>query len=237
MERWLNALSGLSAVLIVAAQALVFLYAPTEATMGHVQRIFYFHVSAAWVGFFAFFVTFVSSVVYLFFRRERRWDIVALSSAEIGVAFLAMVVATGPLWAKPVWNVWWTWDPKLTTVLVLLFIYISYLMLRGMVESPEKRAVLAAVVGIVGFADVPLVFGAVRWWGTRSPLHPIIATSQGFSLAPRMFFTLLFCLGAFTLLYFTLLAHRIRLERLADEVAVLREWGKGNREWDAGNRG
>jgi heme exporter protein C len=230
MERWLNVLSSLSAAAIMTAQGLAFMYAPTEVTMGHVQRIFYFHVSSAWVGFFAFFVTFVSSVIYLFFWRERRWDIVALSSAEIGVAFLVMVVTTGPLWAKSVWNTWWTWDPKLTTVLVLLFIYISYLMLRSMVENPEKRALLAAVVGIVGFADVPLVFGAVRWWGTRSPLHPIIATSEGFSLSPRMLFTLLFCLGAFTLLYLTLLAHRIRLERLADEMAALKEWAMRNKE-------
>ena len=222
MERWLSVLNGLSAAAIMTAQGLVFLYAPTEATMGHVQRIFYFHVSAAWVGFFAFFITFVSSVIYLFFRREQRWDIVASCSAEIGVVFLVMVVATGTLWARPVWNVWWTWDPKLTTALVLLFIYLAYLMLRGMVDEPERRARLAAVVGIVGFADVPLVFGAVRWWGTRSPLHPIIATGEGFALSPRMFFTFLFCLGAFTLLYCTLLAHRIRLERLADEVAALK---------------
>ncbi len=218
----LYVLNGLTAVVTAVALYMALLFAPTEATMGHVQRIFYFHVSSAWVGFFAFFVTFLSSVAYLW-KRERRWDIIALSSVEIGVAFLFMVITTGPLWARPVWNVWWTWDPKLTTAFILLLIYVSYLMLRGAVEDEARRARFAAVLGIVGFIDVPIVFGAVRWWGERSPFHPIIASRQGFDIAPRMLVALLVCLAAFTLLYFTLLIHRIRLEQTAEEVKVLKQ--------------
>lgn len=208
-----------STVAILTALGMVFLYAPREATMGDVQRIFYFHVSSAWVGFFAFFVTFLAGILYLA-RRERRWDILALSSVEVGLTFITMAVLTGSLWARPVWGTYWTWEPRLTISAVQLLIYIAYGMLRRTVEGPERQARFAAVYGIVAFVTVPLSWFAIRWWRT---IHPDLFTGGGgMAITPRMVHTLLVSLGAFTLLYVTLLRQRIRLERLSDRVAALR---------------
>jgi heme exporter protein C len=202
-----------SAVALMAALGMVFLYAPREATMGDVQRIFYFHVASAWVGFFAFFVTFLAGIGYLA-RGERRWDILALSSVEIGLTFIAMTVVTGSLWARPVWGTYWTWEPRLTISAVQLLIYVAYGMLRTSVESPERKARFVAVYGIVAFVTVPLSWFAIRWWRT---IHPDIMTGgEGMAFTPKMGHTLLVSLVAFTLLYATLLRQRIRLERAAD---------------------
>lgn len=208
-----------SAVAVLTALGMVFLYAPREATMGDVQRIFYFHVSSAWVGFFAFFVTFLAGILYLI-RGERRWDILALSSVEVGLTFITMAVITGSLWARPVWGTYWTWEPRLTISAVQLLIYIAYGMLRRAVEGPERQARFAAVYGIVAFVTVPLSWFAIRWWRT---IHPDILTGGGeMTLTPRMVQTLLVSLAAFTLLYVTLLRQRIRLERFADALAALK---------------
>jgi heme exporter protein C len=200
------------------ALGMAFLYAPREVTMGDVQRIFYFHVASAWVGFFAFSVTCLGSVAYLA-RGERRWDILALSSAEIGTACIAMTVVTGALWAKPVWGTYWTWEPRLTISAVQLLIYVAYGMLRASVEGPERRARFAAVYGIAAFVTVPLSWFAIRWWRT---IHPNVLTGEGMAITPRMVHTLLVSLGAFTLLYAALLRQRVRLERTADRRARLR---------------
>ncbi len=207
-----------SAVAILTALGMVFLYAPREATMGDVQRIFYFHVSSAWIGFFAFFVTFLAGIMYLI-RGERRWDILALSSVEVGLTFIAMAVITGSLWARPVWGTYWTWEPRLTISAVQLLIYIAYGMLRRAVEGPERQARFAAVYGIVAFVTVPLSWFAIRWWRT---IHPEILSEGDMALTPRMVQTFLVSLVAFTLLYATLLRQRIRLERFADALALLR---------------
>jgi len=211
-------LTWASAIAMIAALYMVFVYAPTERTMGDVQRIFYFHVSSAWVGFFAFFVTLMASVAYLW-KGTRRWDILALSSVEVGVVFITMTIISGSLWAKVAWNVWWTWDPRLTTSTILWLIYVSYLMLRNAIDDAARRARFAAVYGIVGFVSVPITFMAIRWWRT---IHPVIFESEGFHLTGPMLITLLFCIGAFTILYFTLLIHRVRLEQLTDEVEQLK---------------
>jgi heme exporter protein C len=208
-----------SALSIVVGLYLALLWAPTEATMGHVQRIFYFHVPSAWVGFLAFFVTLVASILYLR-RRTGAWDIVAASSVEIGVAFSLMAICSGSIWARLTWNTWWTWDPRLTTTTVMLVIYVAYLMLRGALDDPARRARFAAVYGIMGFVSVPITFMAIRWWRT---IHPIILSSSGFEMSSPMLTTLLVCVGAFTMFYFDLLVHRVRLERLADEVAKLKD--------------
>ncbi len=205
----------LSAVAVLAALGMVFLYAPREATMGDVQRIFYFHVASAWVGFFAFFVTCLAGIVYLL-RGGRQWDVLALSSVEVGLTFITMAVITGSLWARPVWGTYWTWEPRLTISALQLLIYLAYGMLRGAIESPERRARFAAVYGIIAFVTVPLSWFAIRWWRT---IHPDILTGGGgMAITPRMFHTLLVSLFAFTLLYVVLLRARIRLERAADAV-------------------
>jgi len=227
-----DALSLVAAVMVIVGLFMALVYAPDAINLpaGPVrltQHVFYFHVASAWVGFFAFFVTLVGSVMYLW-KGERRWDILALSSVEIGVAFIAMVLVTGPLWARPTWGIWWTWEPKLTTAAILELIYVAYLMLRAMTEDPERRARFAAVLGIVGFIDVPIVFGAVRWWGaTSTSAHPIVVRGGGFDIGPKMLTALLFCIAAFTVLYFALLVWRMRLERLRDGIRQLKQTWRG----------
>jgi heme exporter protein C len=214
-------LTALTAVAMIVSLYMVFLYAPREATMGDVQRIFYFHVPSAWLAFFAFFLVFVFSFAYLL-RGGRRWDTLAAASAEIGVLFCTLVLITGPIWAKPVWGVWWTWDARLTLTLVLWLIYVAYLMLRHYMTDPERRATFAAVLGVIGFIDVPLVYFSIRWWRTQHP-QPVMAGGEGSGLEPAMLTTLLVCIGTFTLLFFTLLRHRLRLQALRDEVDTLQD--------------
>ncbi len=191
-----------------AALYAIFFYAPVEKTMGIVQKIFYFHVPSAFLAFFAFFITFISSIFYLI-RRDEGWDIAASCSAEIGVVFCTIVLITGPLWAKPIWNVWWTWDPRLTTTLILWFIYAAYLMLRGIIGD-DRRSVFSAVFGIIGFVNVPITFLAIRLWRT---IHPVILTKQGLNISPPMKNTLVLTSIAFLLLFLTLLLNRIRFEK------------------------
>ncbi|MFN2157941.1 MAG: cytochrome c biogenesis protein, partial [Anaerolineae bacterium] len=173
MERWTrthrNLLWAVSAVTIGIALFLVFLVAPREATMGDMQRVFYFHVPSAWVGYLALFVSFVASLLYLR-RRESRWDRLALSSAEIGLVFITEGIITGSFWAKATWGVWWTWEPRLTTSAVLWAIYASYLTLRRAMEEQGRRERVAAVYSVLGFVAVPINFMAIRWWRTVHPL-------------------------------------------------------------------
>ncbi len=193
-------------------------YAPMEKTMGDAQRIFYFHVPSAWVAFLAFFVVFLASLMYLW-QRERRWDAVAQSAAEIGVVFATLVLLTGPIWAKKAWGTFWVWDARLTTTLVLWMIYIGYLMLRGAAEG-DRRARFAAVLGIIGFLDVPIIYLSVTWWRTQ---HPTLVVSEPGGLMPAMTQTLMVALLSFTLLFVFLLIQRVRLEQTRDQVNFLRE--------------
>ncbi len=206
-------------VAMVAALYAAFIYAPTEATMGDVQRIFYFHVPSAWSAFLAFGVVFVASIQWLR-TRNPRWDAIAVSSAEVGIVFCTIALITGSIWAKPTWGTWWDWDPRLTTTLILWLVYVSYMMLRTAVDNPARRASLSAVVGIVGFIDVPVVFMSIRWWRT---VHPVVLGSGGFSMDSSMVATLMVCLVAFTLLYFHILRLRISLEKQRNEVHRLRD--------------
>jgi heme exporter protein C len=192
-------------------------YAPMERTMGDAQRIFYFHVPSAWIGFLAFFVVFVASIMFLL-KRERRWDALALSAAEIGVMFTTLVLLTGPLWARKAWGVFWVWDARLTTTLILWLIYIGYLMLRATAET-ERRARFAAVLAIIGFLNVPLIFVSVQIWRT---MHPQLIVTEPGGLAPQMTQTLVVCLLSFTWLFVYLLIQRVRLEQARDRVNTLR---------------
>lgn len=209
------------AVYVLVALGLVwtFLVSPTEKVMGDVQRIFYFHVASAWNAFLAFFVVFVASIQYLR-TRERRWDLLGYCSAEVGVVFTTIVLLTGPVWARPIWLTWWTWDPRLTTTLILWFIYLAYLVIRSTAESNESQARLAAVFGIIGFLDVPLVFVSARWW--RS-IHPVLVQKDKMNMEPPMMVAMILAVVSFTLLYAYLTSLRMRIELLDQETREIKE--------------
>ena len=210
-------LIGLGLALMIAALYMVFVYVPTEKETGIVQRIFYFHVPVAWAAFLAFFITFISSIGYLA-KRQEKWDTVACASAEAGVVFTTLVLITGPIWAKPVWGIWWTWDARLTTSLVLWLIYVVYLLVRGFAAEPSKSARYGAVIGIIGFIDVPLVFLTVNLWRTQ---HPNTMIFEG-GLTPPMLATLLVCVAAFTVLYVIMVIQRAGIRAMDIEVKRLR---------------
>jgi len=224
-DTWLLLLSSLSAALILVALYLALAGAPDVAAKSDTfrisYRIIYFHVSTAWVGFLAFFVTFLASVAYLR-TQARKWDIVALASAEIGTLFMLGVLVSGSIWARPSWNVWWIWDVRLTISLVQFLVYVGYLMLRGSVEDPARRASFAAVYGVVAFIAVPINFLAIRLWRTNHPLMFGANADQG-GLGPNMMFAFFFSLIAFTVWYGTLMWHRVRLEHLRDDVEQLKQ--------------
>jgi heme exporter protein C len=204
---------------MITAVWMVFIIAPRESTMGDVQRIFYFHVSSAWVGFLGFFVTFVAGCLYLI-HRERRWDTLGLASVEVGLTFITTAVVTGSLWAKPVWGTYWAWEPRLTISAIQLLIYVAYHMLRSSVEDDERKARFTAVYGIAAFVSVPFSWYAIRWWRT---IHPVILTAGGgMNMVPRMAFTLGAALLASTLLYVVLVWLRMCLERDRIELVELR---------------
>ena len=181
--------------------------APTEATMGNVQRIFYYHLPSAWIAFLLFFVNFLASIWYLI-RRSIGSDAMALASAEVGVSFCTIVLITGPLWARPIWGIWWTWDARLTSTLVLWLIYVSYLVLRHYATGGQVP-VLAATLGIFGFVDVPIVYMAIRWFRTQHP-QPVIGGGQGSGLDPRMWTAVLWNLAAFLMLAIIFVGIRYR---------------------------
>src|ERR671919_2260009 len=206
-----NGLSILALLAVLVGLYLAFFYAPSDALQGDVQRIMYIHVPTAWVAFLAFFVVFTSSLVYLW-KRLPEADRLAHGSAEIGVLFTALTLIDGSIWGKPTWGTWWTWDARLTTTAILLVIYVGYLMLRSFIEEPERRARLAALVGIVGFIDVPIIYLSVLWFRT---LHqPPSIQRGGASMPDAMLFTLLFSFGAYTLVYLFFLVKRVRIESL-----------------------
>src|SRR5512135_2691176 len=175
----------LAALMILIGIILVFGVAPTADRLSgaDVQRIFYFHVGIAWIAGLAMFVTFVSSILYLARNEQRKYDIAAASSVEIGVVFGLMVLASGMLWARPVWNTWWTWDPRLTTTAITEFIYVAYLMLRAAVDDPQRRARFSAVYGIIGFISVPITYFSTKWFNT---IHPDLGQTPGFGLTSTM---------------------------------------------------
>ncbi len=219
--RWDVLVIALAALLILIGIILALGVAPTADRLsgGDVQRIFYFHVGIAWVAGLAMFVTFVTSIMYLARGEQRKYDIVAAASVEIGVVFGLMVLLSGMLWARPVWNTWWTWDPRLTTTAITEFIYIAYLMLRAAVDDPQRRARFSAVYGIIGFVSVPITYFSTKWFQT---IHPDLGQSQGFGLTASMRPPMFVGLIAFTLVYVVLLIIRSRVERSADEVARLK---------------
>ena len=206
----------LTLVGLISGLYLGLVWAPPDAYQGQVQRIMYVHVPTAWVAYLAFLVVFIFSILFLW-RGSEIFDQVAYASAEVGVVFTGLTILAGSIWGKPTWGVWWTWDARLTTTAVLFLIYVGYLMLRSFVEDRSRGARYAAVLGIVGFLDIPIVHKSVEWWRT---LHqaPSVMRPEGATVAPPMLFTLLVSVAAFTLLYLYLLSQRLHLERLDAEI-------------------
>jgi len=209
---------AVSLVLMMTALFLIFVYVPTEENMGVVQRIFYLHVPLAWLAFLSYFVIFICSIAYLM-KPQEKWDWIAYAAGEVGLLFTSLVLITGPIWAKPAWGTWWTWDARLTTTLILWVIYLAYLLIRSFANSESQGARFAAAIGIVGFLNVPLTALAVSLWRTQ---HPPAVIFEG-GLESSMLLTLMVSLAAFTVLYVPLVAQRARLRRTEIELLKLEE--------------
>ncbi|MFP4071138.1 MAG: cytochrome c biogenesis protein CcsA [Desulfovibrionales bacterium] len=201
-------------VLMITAQYFIYVYAPLEETMGAVQKIFYSHLPLAWWALASFFVVFASSIVYLL-RRESKWDLLAGGAAELGVLMSGLALVTGSVWARAAWNTWWTWDPRLSTTLIMWFVYSGYLVQRMTGSNREQRAMISAVIGIVAFIDVPLVFYSARLW--RS-IHPAVFASQGGGLEPEMWVAVFVSLAAWGMLWVLLLRIRVRQLRAGERI-------------------
>ena len=206
------------ALVIVAAYANFFI-APNERTMGVIQRIFYFHAATAWAGEMVFFVCFVANLLYVW-KREQKYDWLGVTCAEVGIACITVVLITGPIWAHPVWGIWWTWDARLTSTFVLWLLYVSYLLLRTLIEEPGRRALLSALFGIFAFLDVPLVFFSIRWWRTQHPA-PVIMGGQGSGLDPTMSKIFFFNVLVMHIFCVFLIVERYVLEKLCHDVDLL----------------
>jgi heme exporter protein C len=229
-EYVLGALTALGMLVTIWA---ALIYAPMDTLTGNVQRIVYFHVPVAWVSFLAFFVVFGASVAYLVEyvvgnvmeatrtvhrRRAMRWDRLAWACAEVGVVFTTLTLISGSLWGRPIWGTWWQWDARLTTTLILWFIYVGYLVMRSYMGRSDGGALAAAVVGIIGFIDVPIVYESVNWWNT---LHPSQFVLEG-QLPGQMLLALMIALVTFTLLFVFLLIQVYKLHSLRAATDELR---------------
>jgi heme exporter protein C len=213
MNKFFIILGVITAILLVFALYQALVVAPTERTMGDVQRIFYYHVPSAWTAFLLFFINFGASIYYLI-KRSPNADILALISAEVGVVFCTVVLVTGPIWARPVWGIWWTWDMRLTSTLVLWLIYVSYLFLRRFSASGETP-LLAASLAVIGALCVPFVYFSIWFFRTQHP-QPVMG-GEG-SIDPRMLHVLLINWLAFSCFAFLVCWTRFRLEQLQRDV-------------------
>lgn len=211
--------SPLAIAVLVALAAFAyfaFVFAPEDELQGAMQRIFYIHVPSAWICFVAFGVTFASSIAYLSSRKEK-WDTVAASSAEIGTLFTTVVLVTGMMWGHAIWGVYWTWEPRLTSFLVLWLMYLGYLAVRAYVPDPARRARFSAVIGIIAFIDVPIIYLSVNWWRT---LHPqqVVVTGGGPHMPTTMLIALMVGLATFSLVYVYLMRLRLDVARLSNQL-------------------
>ena len=203
---------GLASALLLAVTAYgMFFVARPDRVQGDAARIVYFHVPIAWVAFLAFGVVFVASIAYLR-TRNARWDHLGRASAEVGVVFTTLALITGAIWGYPIWGTWWSWDPKLTTTLILWFLYLAYLMVRSYAEPP-RGARYAAILGIVGFVDVPIVYLSSYWWRTLHP-QPVIGPLAEQQPSTSIVWVLLLSLAAFSALYVFLTRLRAEIELL-----------------------
>jgi len=207
---------------LVLAMYAVFIWVPNDAFQGPVQRIFYVHMAMWLPTFTAFGIVAVASVLFLW-RRQPVWDRLGRASAELGLLFCTLGLATGSIWARPIWGIWWTWDPRLTLTLILWMLYAAYLLLRTLTTDKDQGAVFAAILGVTGVVDLYLINRAVYWW--RS-IHPAVIVDQkgGSGLAdPQMQWTLTVTLVAFGLLFLFLLRVRMQIAAVEEDVEELRE--------------
>lgn len=220
----LTVLNVLSVISIGVATYFALVFAPTEAVMGNVQRVFYFHVGTAWVGMVGFVLAAVAGIGYLV-SKDMRWDRFELAAVEISTMFFFITIVLGSIWARPAWNTWWTWDPRLTTAAVTELIYIAYFMLRAGIEDPEKRARFGAVYALLGGLSAPITFMVIRLFRT---IHPVVVGTSsaeaqgGFDMSGDMVTSLMVSIGAFTILFVTLMWHRVRMGGLEEKVEQLK---------------
>lgn len=207
-------IAGIALVLMLGAIYAVFIYSPMEKVMREAQKIFYFHVGVAWNAALAFLVVFIASIMYLK-TRDLKWDRLGLASGEIGLLFTTLVLVTGPIWAKSAWNTWWTWEPRLTSTLVLWFIYLAYFLVRGAVGENYRKATLSSVFGIIGFCNIPIVYYSVRLWNLN---HPVVVGAGGGGLHPMMLQTLIITVFAFTALYIYYMQKSLYIESSRHEL-------------------
>ncbi len=228
LNRVVPILNWAAVIMVVASLLVNFFYAPTEITMGNVQRIFYFHVGSAWVAALAFFVALLSGIAYLL-KPAKTWDTIAAGSVEIGLVFTTMTIVSGSVWGRPAWNTWWIWSPRLTSITVLWLVYVAYFMLRGAIDDEEKRGRFSAVYVIAGFVTVIITFLSIR---LLRDIHPVLLGQsseaaeglQEFSGidSMKMVISLNISVLTFTVLYLAWLANRMRLQRMTDEAADLK---------------
>jgi heme exporter protein C len=202
-------LGALSLIGMMVSIWMIFSYAPMDAIQGNPQRIFYFHVPMAWLGMLGFIIVAITGIVYLV-KKDDRWDWAARASAELGAVFITLALITGSIWGKTIWGTWWTWDARLTTTLILWFIYIGYLMLRSYMGRTPASARAGAVLAIIGVIDIPIIYESVNWWRT---LHPTAQVGVQGALPPSVVLTLMVSLTTFTLLFSFLMIQLYQLQR------------------------
>lgn len=215
--RWLTPFGVLAVLFFIGAQVTAFARSAPDRDMGHLQKILYVHVPAAWMAFIAFAVVFVASVLYLWKRQEKH-DLLAASAAEVGTMLTALTLVVGSTWGRSTWGVWWTWDPRLTTTAILFLVYVGYLSLRAFTEDDERRARWSAAVGILGFLNVPIVYMSVRWWRT---IHQVQSTPD--TMDPAYVFGLELNAFAFLFLFIWFVAERYQVARLERAIEARRE--------------
>jgi heme exporter protein C len=220
----LTILDVVSLIVLVIAAYLALVFAPTEAVMGQVQRVFYFHVGTAWVGLLGFLFAAITGIIYLV-TKDLKWDRVEVAAVEVSIVFFFITIVLGSIWARPAWNTWWTWDPRLTTAAITELIYIAYFMLRQGIEDPERRARFGAVYTLLGGISAPITFMVIRLFRTIHPVvigNPSAAAQGGFDMTADMRIAFFFALFAFTVIFIDLFWHRIRLGNLQDKVEQLK---------------
>jgi len=202
-------LGALSLIGMMVSIWMIFAYAPMDAVQGNPQRIFYFHVPSAWLGMLSFVIVAIGGIVFLI-KKDERWDWLARAAAELGAFFITLALILGSIWGRTIWGTWWTWDARLTTTLILWFIYIAYLMLRSYMGRTPASARAGAVLAIIGVIDVPIIYESVNWWRT---LHPTAQVGVQGALPNSVVLTLMVALTTFTLLYSFLMIQLYQLQR------------------------